>query len=87
MGEQINRAKNLSPCAIGARRLGASMKENMLSIYILSSVSDEIFFRSFSSDAPNPYEAILGSTFEWLPFDEQFNCGLEVLFTGFKALK
>jgi hypothetical protein len=50
-------------------------------------VSDEIFFRSFPSDAPNPYETILGSNFEWLSFDEQFNCGLEVLFTGFKALK
>ncbi|MDR0688797.1 MAG: hypothetical protein LBG08_00810 [Spirochaetaceae bacterium] len=32
-------------------------------------------------------ETIWGSNFEWLSFDEQFNCGLEVLFTGFRALK
>jgi hypothetical protein len=50
-------------------------------------VTDEIIFRSFSSDTPNAYETILGTDFEWLSFDEQFNCGLEVLFAGFKVLK
>jgi hypothetical protein len=70
------------------------MKENkcmvalhMLNNYILSSVSDEMVFRSFPSDVPIPYTEILGSNFEWLSFDEQFNCGLEVLFAGFKALQ
>jgi AcrR family transcriptional regulator len=55
--------------------------------YILSSVADETMFRSIPVDSPNAYEAILGTDFEWLSFDEQFNCGLEVLFTGITALK
>jgi hypothetical protein len=44
-------------------------------------------FRPVPADTPNAYEAILGTDFEWLSFDEQFNCGLEVLFTGMGALK
>jgi hypothetical protein len=60
---------------------------HMFNNYILSSVTDEVMFRSFPSDAPNIYEAILGTNFEWLSFDEQFNYGLDVLFAGFKALK
>jgi AcrR family transcriptional regulator len=81
--------KNVMICLLhlGVKENKCMVATHMLNNYILSSVSDEIFFRSFPSDAPNPYEAILGSNFEWLSFDEQFNCGLEVLFTGFKALK
>jgi AcrR family transcriptional regulator len=81
--------KNVMICLLhlGVKENKCMVATHMLNNYILSSVSDEIFFRSFPSDAPNPYETILGSNFEWLSFDEQFNCGLEVLFTGFKALK
>jgi hypothetical protein len=81
--------KNAMICFLhlGVKENKCMVATHMLNNYILSSVSDEIFFRSFSSDAPNPYKAVLGSNFEWLSFDEQFNCGLEVLFTGFKALK
>jgi hypothetical protein len=81
--------KNIMICLL---HLG--MKENkcmvalhMLNNYILSSVSEEMVFRSFPPDVPNLYAEILGSNFEWLSFDDQFNCGLEVLFAGFKALK
>jgi AcrR family transcriptional regulator len=81
--------KNVMICLLhlGVKENKCMVATHMLNNYILSSVSDEIFFRSFPSDTPNPYETILGSNFEWLSFDEQFNCGLEVLFTGFKALK
>jgi TetR/AcrR family tetracycline transcriptional repressor len=81
--------KNVMICLLhlGVKENKCMVATHMLNNYILSSVSDEIFFRSFSPDAPNPYGAILGSNFEWLSFDEQFNCGLEVLFAGFKALK
>jgi AcrR family transcriptional regulator len=81
--------KNVMICLLhlGVKENKCIVATHMLNNYILSSVSDEIFFRSFPPDAPNSYEAILGSDFEWLSFDEQFNCGLEVLFTGFKALK
>ena len=81
--------KNVMICLLhlGVKENKCMVATHMLNNYILSSVSDEIFFRSFSQDTPNPYEAILGSNFEWLSFDEQFNCGLEVLFTGFKGLK
>jgi hypothetical protein len=60
---------------------------HMFNNYMLSSVRDEVLFRSFPIDTPNAYTAILGTDFQWLSFDEQFNCGLDVLFTGFKALK
>jgi AcrR family transcriptional regulator len=81
--------KNVMICLLhlGVKEDKCMVATHMLNNYILSSVSDEIFFRSFPSDAPNPYEEILGSNFEWLSLDEQFNYGLEVLFTGFKALK
>jgi AcrR family transcriptional regulator len=81
--------KNVMICllSLGVKENKCMVATHMLNNYILSSVSDEIFFRSFSPDTPNPYGAILGSNFEWLSFDEQFTCGLEVLFTGFKSLK
>ncbi|MDR0403175.1 MAG: TetR family transcriptional regulator [Treponema sp.] len=81
--------KNVMICLLhlGVKENKCMVATHMLNNYILSSVSDETFFRSFPSDTPNPYETILGSNFEWLSFDEQFNYGLEVLFTGFKALK
>jgi hypothetical protein len=81
--------KNVMICLLhlGVKENKCMVATHMLNNYILSSVSDEIFFRSFPSDAPNPYEEILGSNFEWLSLDEQFYYGLEVLFTGFKALK
>jgi AcrR family transcriptional regulator len=59
---------------------------HMLNNYILSSVTDECLFRALPTDTPNTYETILGTNFEWLSFDEQFTCGLEVLLAGFKVL-
>jgi hypothetical protein len=44
-------------------------------------------FQYIPKNTPNPYETILGTNFQWLTFDEQFICGLEVLFTGIQSLK
>ncbi|GHT52650.1 hypothetical protein FACS1894106_1810 [Spirochaetia bacterium] len=81
--------KNVMICLLhlGVAENKCMVATHMLNNYILTSVADEVYFRSFPADAPNAYEAILGSNFKWLSFDEQFNYGLEVLFTGFKALK
>jgi hypothetical protein len=60
---------------------------HMFNNYVLSFVTDEVIFRSLPPAAPIAYESILGTGFEMLSFEDQFNCGLEVLFAGFKVLK
>jgi hypothetical protein len=81
--------KNVMICLLhlGVKENKCIVAFHMLSNYVLSSVTDELMFRSFQPNASNAYELILGTGFEWLSFDEQFNCGLEVLFTGITALK
>jgi hypothetical protein len=81
--------KNVMICLLhlGVKENKCMVATHMFNNYILSAVADEILFRSFPLDVPNVYKTILGSNFEWLSFDEQFNCGLEILFAGFKALK
>ena len=81
--------KNVMICLLhlGVKENKCLVAAHMFNNYILSSVADEVMFRSMPPDTPNAYEAILGTQFEWLSFDEQFSCGLEVLFTGLKALR
>jgi AcrR family transcriptional regulator len=81
--------KNIMICLLhlGVKENKCLVAAHMFNNYVLSSAADEVMFRSFPADAPNAYEAILGTGFQWLSFDEQFNCGLEVLFTGMRALK
>jgi AcrR family transcriptional regulator len=81
--------KNIMICLLhlGVKENKCLVAAHMFNNYVLSSVADEIMFRSVPADTPNAYEAILGTNFEWLSFDEQFSCGLEVLFTGMRALK
>jgi AcrR family transcriptional regulator len=81
--------KNVVICLLhlGVKENKCLIAAHMFNNYILSSAADEVMFRSMPPDTPNAYEAILGTHFEWLSFDEQFNCGLEVLFTGLTALR
>jgi AcrR family transcriptional regulator len=81
--------KNIMICLLhlGVKENKCIVAAHMFNNYVLSSVADEVMFRSIPADAPNAYEVILGTNFEWLSFDDQFNCGLEVLFTGIKVLK
>lgn len=81
--------KNVMICLLhlGVKENKCLVAVHMFNNYILSSVADETMFRSIPAGTPNAYEAILGNNFEWLSFDEQFDCGLEVLLTGITALK
>ena len=81
--------KNVMICLLhlGVAENKCMVATHMLNNYMLSSVADEIRFRSFPTDTPNAYNTILGSDFEWLSFDEQFEYGLDVLFAGFGVLK
>jgi AcrR family transcriptional regulator len=81
--------KNIMICLLqmGVKENKCVVATHMFNNYVLSSVADELMFRSIPADSPNAYEAILGTNFEWLSFDEQFNCGLEVLFAGITVLK
>jgi AcrR family transcriptional regulator len=81
--------KNIMICLLhlGVSENKCLVAAHMFNNYVLSSVADEVMFRSSPPDAPNVYETILGTNFEWLSFDEQFNCGLEVLFAGIKGLR
>jgi AcrR family transcriptional regulator len=80
--------KNIMICLlqVGVKENKCVVAAHMFNNYVLSSVADEVMFRSVPAGTPNVYEVILGTNFEWLSFDEQFTCGLEVLFTGIKAL-
>jgi len=81
--------KNVIICFLhlGVKENKCLVALHMFNNYILSSVANEVMFQYIPKNYPNPYEAILGTNFEWLTFDEQFNCGFDVLFTGIKALK
>jgi AcrR family transcriptional regulator len=81
--------KNVIICFLhlGVKENKCLVALHMFNNYILSSVANEVMFQYIPKKSPNPYEAILGTNFEWLTFDEQFNSGLDVLFTGIKALK
>jgi AcrR family transcriptional regulator len=72
---------------IGIKEKNCMIASHIFNNYILSFVADEVIFRNIPSDVPNPFEAILGINFEKPTFDEQFNCGLDVLFAGFKILE
>ena len=56
--------------------------------YILSFAADEARFRSQPPGALNgSFNSILGTEYSEISFDEQFERGLDVLFTGFEVLK
>ena len=56
--------------------------------YILSFAADEARFRSLPPGAfYDSFDVILGTGYTKLSFDEQFERGLEVLFSGFEVLK
>jgi AcrR family transcriptional regulator len=81
--------KNVMICLLhlGVKENKCIVAAHMFNNYVLSFVTDEVIFSSFPPAAPLAYESILGTGFEMLSFDDQFNCGLEVLFTGFTVLK
>ena len=85
---RIELMKNVIICLLhlGVKENKSLVAFHMFNNHILSSVANEVMFRYIPKDAPNVYKTVLGTRFEYLTFDEQFNCGLEVLFTGIKVL-
>jgi TetR/AcrR family tetracycline transcriptional repressor len=81
--------KNIMICLLqlGVKESKCLVAAHMFNNYVLSSAADELLFSSVPPEAPRAYEIILGTNFEWLSFDEQFACGLEVLFAGLAALR
>ncbi|MHB9293087.1 hypothetical protein Holit_02206 [Hollandina sp. SP2] len=59
---------------------------HMLNNYVLSFVADEVIFKANPAGQPVFIDTILGTDYEKMSFDEQFECGLNILFAGFKIL-
>jgi hypothetical protein len=72
---------------LGVKEENCLFAAEMFNNYVLSFVADEVRLRTLPKDAPNPFSAILGSSYKPLTFDEQFSRGLDVLFAGFKILE
>ncbi|GHV43471.1 hypothetical protein AGMMS49546_25160 [Spirochaetia bacterium] len=72
---------------IGIKEENCMIASHIFNNYILSFVANEAGFQNIPPETPHPFEAILGTNFKKMTFDEQFNCGLNVLFAGFKILE
>jgi TetR/AcrR family tetracycline transcriptional repressor len=72
---------------IGVKEKHCLAAAGMYNNYVLSFVADEVIFKANPGGQPAFIDTILGTDYEKMPFDEQFERGLEVLFTGFKTLE
>jgi AcrR family transcriptional regulator len=71
----------------GIKEKNCLVASHMLNNYVLSFVADEVIFKSSPAGQPAFIDMILGTSCEKMSFDEQFECGLNVLFAGFKTLE
>jgi TetR/AcrR family tetracycline transcriptional repressor len=72
---------------IGVKEKHCLVAAGMFNNYVLSFVADEVVFKATPAGQPAFIDAILGTGYEKMSFDEQFECGLNVLFAGFKILE
>jgi TetR/AcrR family tetracycline transcriptional repressor len=72
---------------IGVKEKHCLVAAGMYNNYVLSFVADEVIFKSNPGGQPAFIDTILGAGCEKMSFDEQFECGLNVLFAGFKILE
>ncbi|MDR0598228.1 MAG: TetR family transcriptional regulator [Treponema sp.] len=72
---------------IGVKEKHCLVAAGMFNNYVLSFVADELIFKASPAGQPAFIDAILGTGYEKMSFDEQFDCGLNVLFAGFKILE
>ena len=82
--------KSIMICLIhlGIKEENCLIAAGIFNNYVLSFAADEARFRSLPPGAfYNGFDGILGTEYAKLSFDEQFERGLEVLFTGFDVLK
>ncbi|MDR0628202.1 MAG: TetR family transcriptional regulator [Treponema sp.] len=71
---------------IGVKEKYCLIASGMFNNYVLSFVADEVIFKANPAGMPAFINTILGTDYEKISFDEQFDCGLNVLFAGFKIL-
>jgi AcrR family transcriptional regulator len=72
---------------IGVKEKHCLVAAGMYNNYVLSFVADEVIFKANPAGQPAFIDTILGTGYEKMSFDEQFECGLQVLFAGFKTLE
>jgi hypothetical protein len=72
---------------IGVKEKHCLVAAGMFNNYVLSFVADEVVFKANPAGQPAFIDTILGTAYEKTSFDEQFECGLQVLFAGFKILE
>ncbi|MDR0377968.1 MAG: TetR family transcriptional regulator [Spirochaetaceae bacterium] len=72
---------------IGVKEKHCLVAAGMYNNYVLSFVADEVIFKANPGGQPAFIDTILGTGYEKMSFDEQFECGLKVLFAGFKTLE
>jgi AcrR family transcriptional regulator len=72
---------------IGIKEKHCLVAAGMYNNYVLSFVADEVIFKANPGGQPAFIDTILGTGYEKMSFDEQFECGLNVLFAGFKTLE
>jgi AcrR family transcriptional regulator len=72
---------------IGVKEKHCLVAASMFNNYVLSFVADEVIFKANPAGQPAFIDTILGTGYEKMSFDEQFECGLNVLFAGFKTLE
>jgi TetR/AcrR family tetracycline transcriptional repressor len=72
---------------IGVKEKYCLVASGMLNNYVLSFVADEVIFKANPAGMPAFINTILGTGYEKMSFDEQFECGLNALFAGFKTFE
>jgi TetR/AcrR family tetracycline transcriptional repressor len=72
---------------IGVKEKYCLIAAGMFNNYVLSFVADELVYKANPGGMPAFINTILGTGYEKMSFDEQFECGLNVLFAGFKTLE
>jgi hypothetical protein len=72
---------------IGIKEKNCLVAAGIYNNYALSFVADEVIFKANPAGQPAFIDTILGAGYEKMSFDEQFECGLNVLFAGFKILE
>jgi AcrR family transcriptional regulator len=72
---------------IGVKEKYCLVAAGMYNNYVLSFVADELVFKANPAGQPGFIKTILGTGYEKMSFDEQFDCGLNALFVGFKIFE
>ncbi|MDR2477053.1 MAG: TetR family transcriptional regulator [Treponema sp.] len=72
---------------IGVKEKYCLVAAGMFNNYVLSFAADEVIFKANPAGQPPFIDTILGTGYEQMSFDEQFECGLHVLFAGFKTFE